>query len=131
MSFILSVPLTDKQELKYERIKTMLEAEREIKPSDCDLIALLVVNLSMMEAAMNDLQAHGVTIVTHSAYGQVIKNNPSNEVFSKANVAVRACMEQLLMTPKAKAVVLKKEEPKQEQDDDPIAQLIKQRQMKD
>lgn len=127
MSFTLSVPLTDVEELKYNRIKTMLEAEREIKPSDLDLIALLVVNLSMMEHAINDLRAHGVTIITHTAYGQVVKNNPSNEVFSKANVAVRACMEQLLMTPKSKAVVLRKEETKPEEEVDPLTEMLKAR----
>ncbi|EHM6953361.1 P27 family phage terminase small subunit [Vibrio parahaemolyticus] len=123
----LNLPLEPNEILKFDAIKTMLEAEREIKPSDLDLIALLVINMTMIEKALDDLRVNGVTITSTTAHGIVVKNNPANEVFSKANVAVRACMEQLLMTPKSKAVLMKNVVEKKEEQEDPLLALIKER----
>lgn len=128
----IHIPLTDDELVTFKSIKEILEAEREIKPSDLDLISLLVVNLSMMEHALDDIRANGVTITSHTAHGLVSKSNSANEVFSKANIAIRGCMEQLLMTPKAKAAIIKKEAPKEEkEDDDPLMALLKKRQNKE
>ncbi|MGF1787104.1 P27 family phage terminase small subunit [Photobacterium swingsii] len=124
----LNVPLSDTQLLKFESIKTILEAEREITPTDLDCIAMLVLNIAIMEEALKDIAVNGVTIVSHTAHGIVSKTNPANEVFNRTNSMIKGYMTELLMSPKSKASLLTKKDPVPvETEEDPLIALLKKR----
>ncbi|WP_028022228.1 P27 family phage terminase small subunit [Enterovibrio calviensis] len=120
-----AIQLPPKDLQKYTSIKNMLEAERALQPSDLDAIALMVLNMGIMNDALVSIRTDGVVLVSVTAHGQVHKSNPANEVFARANVAVKGLMEQLLMTPKAKALIGSIAEKVEEED--PLTAALKAR----
>lgn len=124
----LNIPLTDEEYTKFIFIKDTLQQEREIAPSDYDAIAMLVINYSMMISALDSIRMDGSIIYSTSKYGTVPKSNPANEIFAKANVAIKNYMDALLMSPKTKATLNKSLVEKEDStEEDPIVLLMKQR----
>lgn len=101
--FQLNIPLLDGEYKKFLDIKNTIEAEREVSPSDLDAIAMLVVNITLLNSALDSLHKDGAIVISTSKYGNVPKSNPAGELFAKANVAIKAYFDALLMTPKSKA----------------------------
>ncbi len=120
------IKLTDEQTRIFLSIKKVLEAEREIKPSDLDAIALLAVNMYVLDEALKSLECDGVMIISHTQYGQVTKSNPASQLMQQCQQSIRSLMTELLMTPKAKAMVVKDIGEKVEEDD-PLAAALKAR----
>ncbi|ELA9841230.1 P27 family phage terminase small subunit [Vibrio parahaemolyticus] len=111
-------------ELKtFQSIKSMLEAERELKPSDMDTVALLAVNMNILDKALATIECEGVMIISHTAYGQTTKANPAVALLHQTQQAIRALMDSLLMSPKAKASLNKADVEKKEEDDPLTAAL--------
>ncbi|MGL4843826.1 MAG: P27 family phage terminase small subunit [Aeromonas veronii] len=121
-----NIKLTDSQMEVFKSIKSILEAEREIKPSDLDAIALLAVNMSVLDECLNSLDVDGVMIASHTQYGQVVKSNPAAALMQTCQQSIRALMTELLMTPKSKAMVAKDLGEKVEEED-PLAAALKAR----
>ncbi|MGL4765222.1 MAG: P27 family phage terminase small subunit [Aeromonas sp.] len=120
------IQMTQEQTDRFLSLKSILEAEREIKPSDLDAIALLAVNMSVLDEALRSIAADGATIISHTNYGQTPKSNPAVTLMQQCQQSIRALMTELLMTPKAKAMVLKDIGAKVEEDD-PLAEALKAR----
>ncbi|WP_429142539.1 P27 family phage terminase small subunit [Aeromonas veronii] len=114
------IKMSDEQTKIFLSIKQVLEAEREIKPSDLDAIALLSVNMYVLDEALKSLECDGVMIITHNGGGQVVKSNPASQLMQQCQQSIRALMTELLMTPKAKSM-LREAEVEEEDDEDPIA----------
>lgn len=125
--FHLNVPLLDEEYEKFLKIKSTLEAEREVAPSDYDAIAMLVINMTLLNSALASLHLDGAIIYSTSKYGTVPKSNPAGEIFAKANVAIKAYFDALLMSPKAKAQLNKALVEKEVEEDDPLTAALKAR----
>lgn len=102
----------------FKSIKATLEAERDIKPSDLDSIALLSVLMTILDDAQGVLDSEGVMVYTTSQYGDVVKKNPACSVIHETQVAIRGLFDSLLMNPKSKAAVNKADVEKKEDEDD-------------
>ncbi|ELH4810076.1 P27 family phage terminase small subunit [Vibrio vulnificus] len=120
------VKMNQKEMDMFLSIKKVLEAEREIKPSDLDSIALLAVNMNILEQALNTIEAEGVMITSHTQYGMTVKANPAVALLHQTQQAMRALMDSLLMSPKAKAAINKNSVEKKEEDD-PLTEILKKR----
>ncbi|WP_347368016.1 P27 family phage terminase small subunit [Vibrio vulnificus] len=120
------VKMNEKETATFLSIKKMLEAERELQPSDLDAVALLALNLNIMDQAISCIDAEGAIIISHTQYGQVPKGNPAVALLHQTQQAVRALMDSLLMTPKAKAAINKSEVEKKEEDD-PLTKILEKR----
>ncbi|EKD9324316.1 P27 family phage terminase small subunit [Vibrio vulnificus] len=120
------VKMNQKEMDMFLSIKKVLEAEREIKPSDLDSIALLAVNMNILEQALNTIEAEGVMITSHTQYGMTVKANPAVALLHQTQQAMRALMDSLLMSPKAKASINKNAIEKKEEDD-PLTEILKKR----
>ncbi|KJR15246.1 P27 family phage terminase small subunit [Vibrio parahaemolyticus] len=124
----LSVLLSEKEYKKFLYFKDIIELERELHPTDFDCLAMMITQMSIYEDARKSIQNDGAIIYSTSKYGQQIpKANPSNEVASKANTAIKGYLEQLLLTPKAKAAINKAMSEKPEEEEDPLTIALKQR----
>lgn len=121
------IKMNDVQLATFKQLKTMLESERELKPSDYDAIALLAVNMQIMDEACKSIDVEGVMIVSHTQYGEVVKANPATALMQQCQQSIRALFGELLMTPKSKMLVTKEISKKVEEEEDPIAALIKKR----
>ncbi|EGR0698805.1 hypothetical protein EX461_23980 [Vibrio parahaemolyticus] len=118
--------LSPEDEIRYESIKTMIEAERELKDSDLDAVALLAINLGILDQAVSMINAEGAMIVVHTNYGQTFKQNPAVSMMHQTQQSIRSLMDSLLMNPKAKASVSKYEVENAEEDD-PLVEILKRR----
>lgn len=121
------IKMNDVQLEIFKSLKSMLEAERELKPSDFDAIALLAVNMHILDEACKSIDVEGVMIVSHTAYGEVVKANPATALMQQCQQSIRALFGELLMSPKSKMMVTKEISKKVEEEEDPIAALIKKR----
>lgn len=101
-----AVPLTNAQFKTYDRIKSMLEDERPLMPSDLDAIAMLVIQIDMLKAALKSIKVDGSIVYSTTQYGTVPKANPANEIAAKANTAIKGYLDALLMTPKSKLAIM-------------------------
>ena len=120
------VTLTPEDDIRFQSIKTMLEAERELKDSDLDAVALLAVNLGILDQAVAMINAEGAMISVHTSYGQTFKQNPAVAMMHQTQQSIRSLMDALLMNPKAKASINKSEVEKKEEDD-PLTEILKRR----
>ena len=105
MKIQLNIPLSDDEYKKFIFIKETIEEERELQPTDYDSIALMVVNMTVLNDALNSIREDGAIIYSETKYGRTGKGNPSNEIMFKANTQIKSLLEQLLCTPKSKASV--------------------------
>ncbi|HHG3075750.1 TPA: P27 family phage terminase small subunit [Vibrio parahaemolyticus] len=120
------IKMTDEQLEIFKSVKSVLEAERDIKASDLDSIALLSLMITNLEAAQASLEADGLLIYSQTQYGNVAKTNPACAEIRNCQVAIRGLMSDLLMNPKSKAAVNKAEVEKKDEDD-PLAAALLQR----
>lgn len=120
------VTLSPKDDIRYQSIKTMLEAERELKDSDLDAVALLAVNLGILDQAVDMINAEGAMIPVHTSYGQTFKQNPAVAMMHQTQQSIRSLMDSLLMNPKTKASINKADVEKKEKDD-PLTEILKRR----
>ena len=118
--------LSPTDEVRYQSIKKMLEEERELKDSDLDAVALLAINLGILDQAVDLINAEGAMISVHTSYGQTFKQNPAVAMLHQTQQSTRALMDSLLMNPKAKAAINKADVEKKEEDD-PLTEILKQR----
>ncbi|MFL1802331.1 P27 family phage terminase small subunit [Plesiomonas shigelloides] len=127
--FTTNILLSDDEANMFRRIKNMLSEERELKPSDMDSIAMLVLAYSMLHAAQREIDANGYMVVSHTQYGQVTKKSPALDMMKEAQLQIRSLHDALLMNPKAKAIADKSVSVKTEEDDadDPISRVLKKR----
>ncbi|KFA99260.1 P27 family phage terminase small subunit [Vibrio sp. ER1A] len=120
------IKLNAVERITFLSIKEMLEKERELKPSDMDSIALLAINVNILEQATATIDAEGVMVVSHTNYGQTVKASPAIALLHQTQQAIRALMDSLLMSPKSKHQVDKVEQIKPEEDD-PLTAALKAR----
>ena len=118
--------LSPEDQDRYESIKSMLELERELKDSDLDAVALLAINLGILDQAVAMINAEGAMISVHTSYGSTFKQNPAVAMLHQTQQSTRALMESLLMNPKAKAAINKADVEKKEEDD-PLTEILKKR----
>lgn len=121
------IKMNDLQLETFKQLKTMLESERELKPSDYDAIALLAVNMYILDEACKSIDVEGVMIVSHTQYGEVVKANPATALMQQCQQSIRALFGELLMTPKSKILVTKETSEKKEDEDDPLTAALKNR----
>lgn len=118
--------LTESQEQKFTSILTLLKREREIKRTDYNAIALLVLNMTMFDQAVDSINADGAMIVCHTQHGDVVKKNPATELAQQCQTAIRNLMIELLMTPKSRlAVSAMAAQNTPDDEEDPIATMIR------
>lgn len=119
--------LTDEQEKTFTSILNALKKEREIKRTDYDAIALLVLNMTMLEQAIDAINAEGAMVVSHTQHGQVTKKNPATELAQQCQTAMRNLFVELLMTPKSRLAVSALAAQGTPEEDDPLAAALKAR----
>ena len=119
--------LTESQEKTFTSILNVLKKEREIKKTDYDAIALLVINMTMLSQAVDTINSDGAMIVSHNQHGEVIKKNPATELAQQCQTAMRHLFVELLMTPKSRLAVSAMAAQDTPEEDDPLAAALKAR----
>lgn len=120
------INMSDDARARFDSIKSILETEREIKESDVDAIALLAINLGILDQAVFAVEQEGAMIQIVTKYGATFKQNPAVSMIHQTQQSIRSLMDSLLMTPKAKAAINKASIEKPEEDD-PLMEMMKAR----
>ncbi|WMB74211.1 P27 family phage terminase small subunit [Shewanella oncorhynchi] len=121
-----AIELTSRELEIFNHYKTIIEKEREVKPSENEVIAMLASCVAMYEVARKSIQEDGVLIRNENSYGISNKANPANTIAEKAQTTIKAYLGELLLTPKAKAQ-LSKAIMEKDSEDDPLAMALKKR----
>lgn len=117
------INLTEKEQKLFLDLKEQIEAERELKPTDLQCIALLANNLSLYEYTNDLLREEGIII--HTATG--IKTSPALSARDQALKTIKHCMDSLLMTPRSKAAAKDAAMKDDRVEDDPLMAALKAR----
>ncbi|HGY0993956.1 P27 family phage terminase small subunit [Aeromonas salmonicida] len=109
----------------YKKYLKVLKKERDIKPSDFDVIALLAMNVVGLEKAIASVNEHGFMISSSNEKGiNTVKQNPACTAVDNYQRMVARLLEQLLMTPKAKASAGEKSEKNETEVQDPLSKAL-------
>lgn len=106
------------------KLINIIEAERNIRPSEVMLVQMLAVQTKLFYDAFDDINVNGSKIHSENRDGPVIKENPSCRIMANASVQIMKLQSELGISEMSYQKITGQTD-NDEDDSDPIADFMK------